>query len=47
MKQKTFEKLLKTKKVRQQLGGANFHEEQCPYNPSLSSELLKYDNALL
>ena len=37
VKQQTFETLVKTKKVRQQLGGANFHEEQCSYIPSLYS----------
>ena len=42
VKQQTFETLLKTKKVRQQLGGANCHEEQCSYSPSFCSEHLKY-----
>ena len=42
VKQQTFETLLKTKKVRQQLGSANCHEEQCSYIPSLYSEQLKY-----
>ena len=40
VKQQTFETLLKTKKVRQQLDGANLHEEQCSYIPSLFSEQL-------
>ena len=42
VKQQTFETSLKTKKVRQKLGGANCHEEQCWYIPSLYSEQLKY-----
>ena len=42
VKQKTFETLLKTKEVREQLGGANYYEEQCPYITSLYSEQLKY-----
>ena len=42
VKQQTFETLLKTKKMRQQLGGANCHEEQCSYIPSFYSEQLKY-----
>ena len=41
MKQQTFETLLRTKKVRQQLGGANCHEEQCLYIPSLYSGQLR------
>ena len=38
VKQQTFKTLLKTKKVRQQLGSTNSHEEQCSYIPSLYSQ---------